>query len=110
MTGILGAVVAAVVAWLLVRMFTQGFGGLDTALTVVGFVGLGGLLVWSYIKRPRGEPSVKQNNLTMIMNGAAILLLFATSLLSGPYLVLVPLVAAVLLVAFIIVTLRSGND
>lgn len=110
-TFIIGMLVAILVAFFLSRLFQPIEAQTEYLLLGVGVV-LIVILIFQTIRSGRrmpeqaGEITSGDKLLEGIMTSAAILLLLFTSLLSGPYLLLVPVAAIALTVIYILLKRR----
>jgi len=109
-TGAIGALVAVLVTALLGRSFGQIDPSVGATLAVLGFAGIAIMVLYSARRSVKAGKSTSDATLEGIFTIVAIGLLFATSMLSGPYLLLVPVVAVVLVVAYTVVLYRRKKE
>jgi len=109
-TFIMGMLVAILVAFFLLRLFQPIEAQTEYLLLGAGVI-LVVILIFQTIRSGRRMPEqagerTSGDKLEGIMTSAAILLLLFTSLLSGPYLLLVPVAAIALTVIYILLKWR----
>jgi 4-hydroxybenzoate polyprenyltransferase len=112
-TAIMGVLVAVLVAFLLSRFFRPVEAQTDYLLLGVGVVGIVLLVLQSVRSRSRmpdraGELVSGDKSLEGAMTAAVMVLLLFTSMLSGPSLLLVPVVAIGLVIVYILLKRRQG--
>ena len=112
-TAIMGVLVAVLVALLLSRLFRPVEAQTDYLLLGVGVVGIVLLVLQSVRSRSRmpdraGELVSGDKGLEGAMTAAVMVLLLFTSMLSGPSLLLVPVVAIGLVIVYILLKRRQG--
>jgi len=114
MTALIGMLVAILVARFLGHLFQQVEAQIDFALLAVGFSLIVALIVQTTrvrkkTKIQKGEPESTDSMLEGIVTAVAIGLLFLTSMLSGPYLFLVPVGSITLIIIYLIIKIRRGK-
>jgi len=109
-TASLGVAVAVILTAFLGMYFGRLEPALSNIMLIAGLIGIVALVAFSALKRSRSDEGAADKGFEAISTAAAIGLLLFTPMLSGAYLIIMPIACVVLLIAFVLMKWRRVKD